>query len=159
MTPLTTLERGAKIRRINTLMSACRLIPNREDILALWDARTYDELTDEEIIQLQGFMELAHRTKTTPAPDNIRRLRPQVLAHMTKIGMYASPEDWQKVNRFLLQKRICGQLLYMLDAGQLQALVRKLRAIGDKKPAMTSRPSVQVTSIYIFPDCGPTVVN
>ena len=54
MTPLTTLERGAKIRRINTLMSACRLIPNREDILALWDARTYDELTDEEIIQLQG---------------------------------------------------------------------------------------------------------
>ena len=105
MTPLTTLERGAKIRRINTLMSACRLIPNREDILALWDARTYDELTDEEIIQLQGFMELAHRTKTTPAPDNIRRLRSQVLAHMTKIGMYASPEDWQKVNRFLLQKR------------------------------------------------------
>ena len=74
-------------------------------------------------------------------------------------GMYASPEDWQKVNRFLLQKRICGQLLYMLDAGQLQALVRKLRAIGDKKPAMTSRPSVQVTPIYIFPDCGPTVVN
>ena len=150
MTPLTTLERGAKIRRINTLMSACRLIPNREDILALWDARTYDELTDEEIIQLQGFMELAHRTKTTPAPDNIRRLRSQVLAHMTKIGMYASTEDWQQVNRFLLQKRICGQL---------QALVRKLRAIGDKKPAMTSRPSVQVTPIYIFPDCGPTVVN
>ncbi len=111
MTPLTTLERGAKIRRINTLMSACRLIPNREDILALWDARTYDELTDEEIIQLQGFMELAHRTKTTPAPDNIRRLRSQVLAHMTKIGMYASPENWQKVNRFLLQKRICGHVI------------------------------------------------
>ena len=72
MTPLTTLERGAKIRRINTLMSACRLIPNREDILALWDARTYDELTDEEIIQLQGFMELAPRPRTTSGGCGLR---------------------------------------------------------------------------------------
>lgn len=159
MTPLTTLERCAKVRRINTLMSACRLIPNREDILALWDARNYDELTDEEILALQAYMELAHRMKTTPAPDNIRRLRSQVLAHLTKIGMYASPQDWTRINRFLLQRRICGKLLYMLDAAQLQALVRKLRAIHDKKPATTSRPSVQVTPIYIFPDCGPTVVN
>lgn len=159
MIPLTTLERGAKVRRINTLMSACRLIPNREDILALWDARTYDELLDEEIVAVQAFMELAHRTKTTPAPDAIRRLRSQALAHLTKIGLYASPEDWTKVNRFLLQRRICGRLLYMLNAEELQALVRKLRAIGDKKPARTSRPSVQVTPIYIFPDSGPTVVN
>lgn len=100
MTPLTTLERGAKVRRINTLMSACRLIPNRTDILALWNARSYDELTDEEIVALQAYMELAHRTKTTPAPDAIRRLRSQVLAHLTKLGLYASPEDWTKVNPF-----------------------------------------------------------
>jgi hypothetical protein len=33
MTPLTTLERGAKIRRINTLMSACRLIPKRNSAI------------------------------------------------------------------------------------------------------------------------------
>lgn len=159
MTPLTILERGAKIRRINTLMSACRLIPNREDILALWDARTYDELLDEEIVEVQAFMELAHRAKTTPAPDAIRRLRSQVLAHLTKLGMYASPEDWTKVNQFLLQRRICGRLLYMLDTEELQALVRKLRAIGGKKPTTTSKPSVQVTPIYIIPDGGPTVVN
>ena len=137
-------------------MSACRLIPNRTDILALWDARSYDELTDNEIVALQAYMEFAHRAKTTPATDAIRRLRSQVLAHLTKLGMYASPEDWTKVNRFLLQRRICGRLLY---AQELQALVRKLRAIGDKKPATTSRPSVQVTPIYIIPGGGPTVVN
>ena len=104
-------------------------------------------------------MEFAHRAKTIPASDAIRRLRSQVLAHLTKLGMYALPEDWTKVNRFLLQRRICGRLLYMLDAQELQALVRKLRAIGDKKPATTSRPSVQVTPIYIIPGGGPTVVN
>ena len=156
---MTEFERGAKVRRINTLMSACRLIPNREDILALWDARSYDELTDDESVALQADMEFAHRAKTTPASDAIRRLRSQVLAHLTKLGMYALPEDWTKVNRFLLQRRICGRLLYMLDAQELQALVRKLRAIGDKRPATTSRPSVQVTPIYIIPGGGPTVVN
>ena len=135
---MTEFERGAKVRRLNTLMSACRLIPNREDILALWDARSYDELTDDEIVALQAYMEFAHRAKTTPASDAIRRLRSQVLAHLTKLGMYALPEDWTKVNRFLLQRRICGRLLYMLDAQELQALVRKLRAIGDKRPALTA---------------------
>ena len=90
---MTEFERGAKVRRINTLMSACRLIPNREDILALWDARSYDELTDDEIVALQAYMEFAHRAKTTPASDAIRRLRSQVLAHLTKLGMYALPED------------------------------------------------------------------
>lgn len=159
MTPLTIFERCAKVRRINTLMSACRLIPNREDILALWNARSFDELTDAEVVELQAYMELAHRAKTTPAPEAIRRLRSQVLAHLTKIGMYASPEDWTKVNRFLLQKRICGRLLYMLDADELRALVRKLRAIHDKRPAQTSRPSVQVTPIYILPTGDQTVVN
>ena len=52
---MTEFERGAKVRRINTLMSACRLLPNREDILALWDARNYDELTDDEIVALQAY--------------------------------------------------------------------------------------------------------
>lgn len=84
---MTEFERGAKVRRINTLMSACRLIPNRTDILALWDARSYDELTDNEIVALQAYMEFAHRAKTTPATDAIRRLRSQVLAHLTKLGM------------------------------------------------------------------------
>lgn len=156
---MNELERGAKVRRINTLMSACRLVPNRPDILALWNATGYEELSDGELVEVQAFMEVAHRMKTTPAPEAIRRLRSQVLTHLMKIGVYTLPEEWAKVNRFLLQKRICGRLLYMLDTGELQALVRKLRAIRDKKPAVTSRPSVQVTPIYILPGAEKTVVN
>lgn len=102
-------------------------------------------------------MELAHRAKTTPAPDAIRRLRSQVLAHLTKLGMYASPEDWTKVNRFLLQRRICGRLLYMLDTEELQALVRKLRAIGARNPL---RPrSLRFGDAHHHSGGGPTVVN
>lgn len=156
---MTILERGAKIRRINSLMSACRLIPNRPDILALWHVQCYDEMTDEEIVELQAFMESAHREKTTPASDAIRRLRSQVLSHLTKIGIYSTPDDWAKVNRFLLQRRICGRLLCMLAEQDLQALVRKLRAIGDKRPAATSKPTEQVVPIYILPSSEPVILN
>lgn len=156
---MTELERGAKLRRINTLMSACRLIPNRADILSLWCVQCYDEMTGEELIELQAFMEAAHRAKTTPASDGIRRLRSQVLAHMTKIGLYASPNDWERVNRFLLQRRICGKLLYMLDEVELKALVRKLRSIGDKKTVTTSRPTVQIAPIIFLPGNDHGLVN
>lgn len=159
MTPLTLHERISKFRHINSLMSACRLIPNRTDILALWNVQCYDDLADEEIVELQAFIETAHRCKTTPAPDAIRRLRSQVLSVMTKIGMYTWPDDWVKVNRTLLQRRVCGKLLYMLDAPELQALVRKLRAIGDKRPAATSKPSVQVAPIILLQGMDQGVVN
>lgn len=156
---MTEYERIAKVRRINTLMSACRLIPNRADVLSLWNAESYDEMTDAQIVALQAFMETAHRTKTTPAPAAIRQLRSQALSLMNRIGLYASPDDWTKVNRFLLQRRIGGRLLYMLDAPDLQALIRKLRAIGAKQPAGTAKHCVQVTPLCFIPSDGPAVVN
>ena len=128
---MTEFERGAKVRRINTLMSACRLIPNREDILALWDARSYDELTDDEIVALQAYMEFAHRAKTTPASDAIRRLRSQVLAHLTKLGMYALPEDWTKVNRFLLQSALYARCAGTASTGAQTAGHRRQEARHD----------------------------
>lgn len=156
---MTILERGVKVRRINSLMSACRLIPNRTDLLGLWNVQSYDEMTDEELLQLQSFMEAAYRFKTTPASDAIRRLRSQVLSLLTKAGIYSTPDDWAKVNRYLLQRRICGRLLYMLDAQDLQALLRKLRAIGDKRPATTPKHSAAVPPIILFSDLKSDVVN
>ena len=146
MEPLTIHEREAKIRRINTLMSACRLIPNRPDILKLWDATGADELTDEALVECGQFMEAAYRGKTTAAPEPIRRLRSQAMTQINRLGLYATASDWTGVNRFLLQRKICGRLLYMLDSEDLAALIRKLRAIGDKKtqgmPGGTPRRAV-----------------
>jgi hypothetical protein len=123
------------IKRINTLMSACRLISNRPDILALWGVARADDLTDGELVECGRFMETAYRGKTTEAPEQIRRLRSQAMTLINRLGKYATPDDWTEVNRFLLQRKICGRLLYMLDAQDLGALIRKLRAIRDKRAA------------------------
>lgn len=136
---LSNYQRDAKSRRIATLLSACKLMSNRTDIMALWGVSCLDDMTDDQIVECADFMEAAYRGKTTPAPEGVRRLRSQALAHLGKLGKYAEPSDWQRVNAYLLQKKICGKLLYMLSAEELRSLIRKLRAIADKKkPASES---------------------
>lgn len=133
MKPLTIYQRSGKIKRINTLIYACKLTSNRPDILALWGAQTFDDLSDDQLVEFGSFMELAHRCKTTEPTPAIRKLRSQVMTLLNRAGKYAAPGDWTEVNRFLLQRKICGRLLYMLGEPELAALIRKLRAIADKK--------------------------
>ena len=125
--------RTAKIRRINQLLSACKLTANRSDVLALWGASDFEEMPDVCLEPCKEFLELAYKCRTTEPTEAVRRLRSQVMTLLNKLGKYAGPGDWTEVNRYLLQKRICGRLLYMLNEEGLKALIRRLRAIGDKK--------------------------
>ena len=143
MEHLTDYQRAAKIRRINQQLSACKLTPNRPDVLALWGAVSFDGMTDANLEACQAFLSDAYRCKTTPATEPVRRLRSQVMTLLNKLGKYAEPKDWTEVNSFLLQRKICGRLLYMLNVDELDALIRKLRAIKDKKndPATVTHQS------------------
>lgn len=137
---MANYQREAIIRTIRGLMSACRLTANRPDILALWVAGSFDDMPDNDLVECRSFMELAYRCKTTLPPEPIRRLRSQALTLLNRIGRYATPDDWTEVNRFLLQRKVCGRLLYMLSESELMALIRKLRAIADKSPAPAGDP-------------------
>ena len=127
--------RTAKIRRINQLFSACKLTPNRPDVLALWGANDFEEMTDANLEPCRVFLETAYKCRTTQPTEAVRRLRSQAMTLLNRLGKYATPEDWTEVNRFLLQRKICGRLLYMLNEDEIKGLIRKLRAIADKKPA------------------------
>ena len=142
---LNAYPRQAKERRICTLMSACKLMPNRPDIMALWGVSCLDAMTDAQLIECGEFMEAAYVGKTTLAPEKIRRLRSQAMTVLNRIGKYASPADWTEVNRYLLQKKVCGRLLYMLGEQELRRLIRKLRAIADKKEASPVQKPSEMT--------------
>lgn len=160
--PLKDYERRAKVKRINALIYACHLTANRVDILALWGAETFDDMTDDALFECKDYMEAAYHGKTTPPPDTVRRLRSQALALLNRAGKYATPGDWSEVNRFLLQRKICGKLLYMLAEPELAALIRKLRSIVDKKGKAASTTGGDLVSgsggegaYYAVPGCVP----
>ena len=149
---LSNYQRDAKSRRIATLLSACKLMSNRTDIMALWGVSCLDDMTDDQIVE------------TTPAPEDVRRLRSQVLAHLSELGKCAKPSEWREVNAYLLQKEICGKLLYMLSAEELRLLIRKLRSIEYKKKraakkaaALRKKPAVPVCVVVEGRDTG--IVN
>lgn len=162
MEQLTEYQRVAKIKRINTLIYACRLTANRPDILALWGAKTFDDMTDSDLAQCGSFMEFAYRCKTTEPSPSLRKGRSQVMTLLNRAGKHATPHDWTEVNRYLLQRKICGRLLYMLDSVELAALIRKLRAIVDKQDKAVGAAGKRVDSdeqaeaaTVIIPGCMP----
>lgn len=133
MQPLSTEQRDVKTSQISRFIITCKLTANTPDILALWGAGSFDDMPDEHLTACVEFMEQADRCRRTPATEKVRRLRSQVLTLLNRLGKYATLNDWSAVNRYLLQKKICGKLLYMLNENELLTLVRKLRSIATKK--------------------------
>ena len=82
---LNAYQRQAKERRICTLMSACKLMPNRPDIMALWGVSCLDAMTDAQLIECGEFMEAAYVGKTTLAPEKIRFFYPKGLTWQNKL--------------------------------------------------------------------------
>ncbi len=99
-----------------------------------WSRYGVTSTADLNVGQLDELIRKYSADYNKPATDEIRKLRSQVMILLGRIGVYQNENDWYKVNRYLMDKRIAGKLLYqMKDESELQALIRKLRAIADKK--------------------------
>ncbi len=63
--------------------------------------------------------------------EMLRRIRSSVLHQMQLLGVDTA--DWTRVDAYCLDKRIAGKRFRHLDYGELEALLKKLRAIRRKK--------------------------
>lgn len=66
----------------------------------------------------------------TPA-ETLRRKRSAVLHQMQLLGIDTA--DWGRVDAYCTDRRIAGKRFCVLDAEELDALLKKLRAIRRKK--------------------------
>lgn len=65
------------------------------------------------------------------AQDLLRRKRSSVLHRMQLLGIDTA--DWDRVDNFCKDPRIAGKRFCQLDCDELDALFRKLLAIGRKR--------------------------
>lgn len=86
-------------------------------------------LSEGEAAYLAGYLQGS--TPDDLVKRTIRRHRSGVLKCLTRLGVDTS--DWDKVNAYLCQKKICGKKLYELSLDELAALRAKLEAIIRKK--------------------------
>ena len=67
----------------------------------------------------------------------LRRQRSSVLHQMQLLGIDTA--DWNRVDAFCRDPRIAGKRFCHLDSGDLDALLRKLRAIIRKQNTLKSK--------------------
>jgi len=129
-----TTKMDIKEKRIivHRLLWKLGAVENKADLLEAYGAKSTTELTDKQIDDLIYRLKLGLLSRTE-APKELRTWRSNALTLLNKCGVYATNSDWSSVNRFMLDKRICGKLLYELTVDELKVLSRKLRSIAEKK--------------------------
>lgn len=127
-------ERKQKIKRLRAIWIAQGIDHMRHDIIAPYGAKSTADLTHEQLDEL-----IERFTQPEVVSDEVRKLRSEALTILQKIGIYATNDDWERVNNYLLNPRIAGKMLYQMSGQELKALTRKLRAILDKQDKETRR--------------------
>lgn len=139
--------RKSHIKHIMSLTSACGLRGCRDLLAARYGHTEISELELDEATHLREWVERAYRGRTTEPAPAIRRRRSKCLTLINKLGIYVDNNDWTAVNRFLINLRGVGQLLYMMDADELDALERRLYGMLHKaKKGLDAKTSARMAA-------------
>lgn len=85
------------------------------------------EMTKGEYNTMIRYMEGVIKRKPN---ERIKKLRSGILHRLQKHGVDTT--SWDAVNRFLLDPRVAGKLLFEMSVEEMQALTGKLEAILEK---------------------------
>lgn len=132
---ITTMDkeslRKSLTRRLRALWIKQGVDKFRGDILAGYGV---ESTADLNIDQLKELIAKFSNETNKPGSEEIRRLRSNVLVILDRMGIY-NPQDWTRVNEYMMNPRIAGKLLYQMNPDELRTLARKLRAIEEKEQA------------------------
>jgi predicted amidohydrolase YtcJ len=138
---MRTVSVTAKIRTIHALMANAGIMHSKKDIL--YNTYAVESTTELTPVQMDDFIARLKtlQSKKKAASEEIRKGRSMVLRILSRMGIMDTtdpsvahvPTDWKRVNAYLSDPRICGKLLYELNATELDDLARKLRAIERKE--------------------------
>ncbi|MCK9452834.1 MAG: hypothetical protein M0Q90_14160 [Bacteroidales bacterium] len=120
--------RKAKVRRLRALWIKQGIDEYRDAILSQYGTDSTAKLTIAELNEL-----LNQYSYKAPATDHVRKQRSLVLTLLTKLGIYTTNDDWERVNAYLMQPRIAGKLIYQMSSDELNACTQRLRAILHKQ--------------------------
>lgn len=131
------MNRNFNVRRFHAMLSKLHIMDQKANLLAGYNAEHTTELSDSQLEDLVRRVTAMVNSRYTSDPE-LKKWRSYCMVKIQEYGVYSTPDDWSKVNAFLLDKRVCGHYLYELDIAQLQELHRKLTAMCIKRNAKVS---------------------
>lgn len=125
-------EKSKKVQELRSAWISLGIDNMRQDIIKPYGVESTKDLTIEQLDAL--LKRFSAKYFRTPPDSEGRRLRSIALTLLTKYGVYFNNDDWHRVNRFLMDRRIAGKLMFEMDTNDLNALIRKLRVmVADKE--------------------------
>lgn len=118
--------------QIHRLLWKLGLLESKVDILCNYGVKSTVDLSDNQVDELIARLKNSINNRYN-VPNDVRTWRSNALSLINMCGIYANNNDWSNVNRFMLNPRICGKLLYELTVEELKDLCRKLRVVAAKK--------------------------
>jgi hypothetical protein len=121
----------SKRRQFNALLAVGHMLEAKEHILSGYGVTSTMELTEKQLDELIISVQKLVNRKHEDADKETRSWRHKCLRLVKECGI--NTNDWNAVNDFLLQPRICGRHLYDLSVEDLQVLHRKLHNVRNNK--------------------------
>ncbi len=122
-----------KRQRFNALLAAGMMMPAKKDILSGYGVESTKELTEIQLDDVIRRVTAIINQRKVDTDRTTREWRHKCLRMVKECGV--DTQDWNGVNAFLMDKRICGKHLYELTIDELMTLHRKLHNVRDNKLA------------------------
>lgn len=119
-----------KRRVFHALLAKNMMLSAKSYMLESYGVRSSLELGESALDELIGRLRKIMGEKEADTDKEVRRLRHKCLRIMGEIGV--DTQDWENVNKFVLNPRVAGKHLYDMDENELRALRLKLYAIRDE---------------------------
>ncbi len=119
----------ALIRRFHAALAARGVMSHKGDIISAYGVGHTTELSIDQLKELLVKYSTQTREKRADDPARIRALRSDLLTICQKMDIYATNDDWTKVNDFFMKHT--GKLLYDLTEDELVKARKQFNSILD----------------------------
>jgi hypothetical protein len=103
--PPSDQQMRQKRKQFHAILAALGIMKNKSDLIANYGADSTLELTENELDELIYRLKQMQTARTEPT-QLMRKWRSINLSLLTEIGIYSKPDDWGRVNAFMLDSRI-----------------------------------------------------
>ncbi|MEO0627785.1 MAG: hypothetical protein AAFY91_12405 [Bacteroidota bacterium] len=134
-----------RIIRFHAALSGAKMMNYKADMLSAYGVESTKDLTNRQADELIDRLNKMQSNRKD-APPQVRRWWSVVLDLLTKLEVYSDNRDWSSVNRYLLDPRIAGKLLYEHNLEELKALSKKLRKILKQREEATENEAYLATN-------------
>jgi hypothetical protein len=127
------MDRLQYYRKMHALLREIGIENSKPFLLEGYGVEHTKDLPDKDLMHLVDRLVKMKEEKMDHQNADKKHWRSVVLSILNKYGVYVTNNNWDDVNRLLLDPRVGGKIMYEMSKEELQAAAIRLRVILSKR--------------------------